>query len=85
MPAPSLQEQIIADIRRQITDGSLRPGDRLPTKSELAQRWECSLQPVTMALARLEAEGLILGRQGKGTFVAEPANSRTGHQRGTGR
>lgn len=85
MPAPSLQEQIVADIRRQITDGSLRPGDQLPTKRELAQRWECSLQPVTMALTWLEAEGLVIRRQGKGTFVAEPAGSRTGHQRGTGR
>lgn len=71
MPAPSIQEEIVTDIRRRITDGTLEPGARLPTKPQLAAQWGCSTQPLNMALARLEAEGFIIRRQGKGIFVAE--------------
>lgn len=70
MPAPPVHEQITADLRSRICDGRLKPGDKLPTKQALAEQWGCSIQPVTAALTRLEFEGLVVRRQGVGTFVA---------------
>lgn len=70
MPETPAYQRIIDDIRAQIASGELKPGDRLPTKSELAASYEVSTQPVEMALRLLQAEGLLLGRQGKAVFVA---------------
>jgi DNA-binding GntR family transcriptional regulator len=71
MPAPPMHEQITNHIREQIRTGALAPGERLPNKQDLADEWECSVQPVSTALMRLEHEGLVVRRQGVGTFVAK--------------
>jgi GntR family transcriptional regulator len=76
MPAIPIHEQIAADIRERIANGSLKPREQLPTKRELAEQWDCSIQPVTTALMRLEYEGLVIRRQGKGTFVADRPDSK---------
>lgn len=56
----------IADrIRRQIAAGTLKPGDELPAKREIAAEHEVSVEPVTKALQLLEREGVIELRQGK--------------------
>jgi len=66
-----------AVIRRQtlkrfeIERGTYQPGDRLPAESELIQRYGVSRITVRQALDELEAEGLIVRRHGKGTYVAE--------------
>lgn len=72
MPATPKHEQIAADIRERVANGTLKPGDQLPTKQELADAWGCSVQPVTTAIIRLEMEGLVIRRQGVGIFIAEP-------------
>lgn len=64
-------QRIADDLREQITDGRLSPGDKLPSKRELRDIYGTSAQPVEAALFLLRAEGLIEGRQGKGTFVLE--------------
>ena len=64
---------------RQVTDqvtelvevGALSPGDRLPSVRQLARQLLVSLITVRRAYADLEAAGLIVRRQGQGTFVAD--------------
>lgn len=53
------------------------PNDKIMTESELCQKLEVSRVAVREALERLSALGLLVKRQGAGTFVAEPmaANS----------
>lgn len=71
MTAPAYQR--IADgIRRQITDGDLSPGDRLPTAAEMAKQWRVSGAVVTQALGTLKAEGLLESQPARGTFVRAP-------------
>ncbi|MEA4813201.1 MAG: GntR family transcriptional regulator [Anaerolineaceae bacterium] len=57
---------------RQIDSGLYRPGDLLPSESELCNQYQVSRTVVRQALMELEHEGSIYKRRGKGTFVTEP-------------
>lgn len=62
--------QIVADVRAQIADGRLQPGDQLPTVAEFRAQYQCSTTAVRNAMLVLRADGLVEGRQGKGVYVA---------------
>ncbi len=64
--------QIEEELAERIDAGELTPGARLPTERELSEQMAVSRMTVRQALARLEQRGLIIRRQGSGTFVAEP-------------
>lgn len=68
-PRTNLVTSMADAIRRKIYDGQLRPGDRLPTESELGQSARVSRTVVREAVAALKAEGLVETRQGAGAFV----------------
>ncbi|MFD9000863.1 GntR family transcriptional regulator [Streptomyces sp. NPDC059582] len=69
---PKAYEVIADDIRRSIRAGERRPGDRLPSESELAERYRRSVPTIQNALRLLNEEGLIDRRHGRGTFVRRP-------------
>ncbi len=71
MPRTPYQVRVYNHIRTEITEGRLKPGDRLPTEGQLAAMFGCSAHPVKLALRRLQREGVIEGHQGVGNFVAE--------------
>jgi len=58
-------------IEEMIMEGALRPGQRLPPERELAQQFEVSRPSLREALQKLAAKGLLVSRQGGGTYVAE--------------
>ena len=61
----------IADaVARDVADGKLRAGERLPTQRELAAAIGVDLSTVTRALRECERRGLVSGAVGRGTFVA---------------
>ena len=66
-----LHSKIYDDIRQQIIDARLRPGDMLPQETELQRLYGASRAPVRQAMGRLEHDGLIVRMQGKGTFVTD--------------
>ena len=49
-----------------------RPGDLLPTQSEIAAQTQTSLITVKRAIKELEAKGFIESKAGKGTTVKKP-------------
>lgn len=57
-------------LRKQILDGALRPGERL-LPDELADSFEVSRIPVREALRQLEAEGLVTIYPRRGAVVSE--------------
>ncbi|MGH7142625.1 MAG: GntR family transcriptional regulator [Planctomycetota bacterium] len=59
-------------LRDAIIARRLAPGARLPEERELARQFQVSRGTVRRALAALEAAGLVLRQQGRGTYVAEP-------------
>lgn len=67
-PIP-IYHQLKTLLQKQIEDGILRPGDRLPTEQELCQMYNISRSPVRQALKELEFAGVIHRQPGLGTFV----------------
>jgi GntR family transcriptional regulator len=71
---PTAKYQQIADrLRDQIDSGALQPGERLPSEPDLVRQFDASRNTVRLALALLTNQGLVVTRQGLGTFVTEPA------------
>jgi DNA-binding GntR family transcriptional regulator len=72
--------QVAADLKRRVTEGELRPGDRLPTIKELTERYGVSPATVQAALRLLREDGVTHSWQGRGTYVSEPSTARPGSQ-----
>ncbi|MGV9308522.1 GntR family transcriptional regulator [Nonomuraea sp. NPDC003727] len=66
---PPLYAQVADQLRRQITEGELEPGDQLPTEKEIRATYGVSQPVARMAIELLRSEGLVYSQQGKGTFV----------------
>ncbi len=60
---------IAEELRVEIGDGRLSPGDRLPTEKVLAERFTVNRHTARQAIATLAKEGLVEPRRGSGTFV----------------
>jgi len=58
-------------LRAAIDSGAFKPGDRLPSENELAERYATTRVTVAHALQALVYEGLIEKRRGSGTYVAQ--------------
>jgi len=67
-----LYVQIAESLLDRIESGELRPGDRLPAERELSQMLEVNRMTVRRALQVLELQGLLMRRQGDGTYVTAP-------------
>ncbi len=66
--------QIIEQIRRRIAVGDWPPGFELPSIRAMAAATRVSVITVKRAYFDLERDGVIVTRQGKGSFVAEQAD-----------
>ena len=67
--------QVAWRLRSLIAAGKLAPGDRLPGVRELAAMADVNANTARAIYGRLERDGLIVSRQGLGTFVADDARS----------
>lgn len=65
--------RIVDDIRRRITAGELRPGDRIPSARRITREWGVAIATATKVHAALQQEGLTQVVPGTGTVVATPA------------
>ncbi|TCP42431.1 phosphonate metabolism transcriptional regulator PhnF [Rhodovulum marinum] len=70
MGRQALWTAIAATLRGEIGTGRYRPGDKLPTEADLAQRFGVNRHTVRRALAALAEDGLTHARRGAGVFVA---------------
>jgi GntR family transcriptional regulator len=69
--ADPMYRQIADDLRRQIEEGSLAPGQQLRTELELRERYDASRNTVRDAVKWLITRGLVETRPGQGTFVVQ--------------
>jgi GntR family transcriptional regulator len=74
--------QLMEQIRRRIAVGDWQPGHELPSIRALAAAVQVSVITVKRAYLELEREGVIVTRQGKGSFVADSADLGTQLRRG---
>jgi GntR family transcriptional regulator len=66
---PSLSAQVLELLREKIRCGAYPPESPLPPENVLAAEFKVSRATIRSAFDRLEARGLIVRRQGIGTFV----------------
>lgn len=69
-PRPPFQ-QVANVLRAAIRTRKLQPGEQLPSLSELSKGYGVSLMTVQKAIGVLRDEGLVISRQGKGSFVRQ--------------
>lgn len=65
-----LHRQIANALSRQVTGGSLKPGQRLPSERSIALEYQASRATVRTALQHLEQSGLITRRERRSAIVA---------------
>lgn len=65
----SIAEQVEEHLRGRIREGTYTPGSRIPSESELSNEFGVSRATVRTVLAKLAVNGLILRKQGDGTYV----------------
>ena len=76
-PAPSPHQPVVDRVAEALRgmilrgrdDGSVRPGDPLPSERELAEAWSVNRSTIREAMKRLEGWGLVRIRQGGATRV----------------
>ncbi|MDQ3762180.1 MAG: GntR family transcriptional regulator [Actinomycetota bacterium] len=61
--------QIAAALRAAIVAGQLVAGDRLPSESELVERYGVARMTARQAIQELRTEGLVVAEHGRGVFV----------------
>lgn len=76
MAYPSVKQSKISDVimlkmEEMIMEGTLQPGQKLPPERELAVQFEVSRPSLREAVQKLAAKGLLISRQGGGTYVSE--------------
>lgn len=70
-PRTSLYGQLADDFRERILSGELKPGEKLPSFTEMRAQHRVSQATLNRVHGLLEAEGLILRKPGAGTFVSD--------------
>lgn len=72
MPEQPPYLRIADQIRQRVTEGEWTPGDRLPSRAHLAAEYSVGDNVVRRAQELLISQGILEGRAGSGTYVAEP-------------
>jgi len=75
-PYKPLYVQVRDQLVRRLIDGKWQPGQIIPSEMELAREVGVSQGTIRKALDAMTAENLLIRRQGRGTFVARPEESR---------
>src|ERR1700691_3937373 len=68
-----LYSQVAAELRREIADGEIRPGERLPPARDMAAVLGVNQNTMFRALRQLRDEGLLEFRRGRGISVTGDA------------
>jgi GntR family transcriptional regulator len=71
MTKVSLCQQVYQFLAQQISGGVWRPGEVLPEEQELARYLGVSQETIRKALDKLEADQIVVRRQGRGTSVVD--------------
>jgi len=64
-----IYEEIVRQVKQLISEGKLKPGDRLPPERDLSEKFMVSRTSVREALRALQSRGLIEIRAGEGAFI----------------
>lgn len=68
---------VATQIEAQIREGSIKPGQRLPSERDLATKFEVSRPTIREAMIALEIAGLVEIRTGSGIYILKSAQELT--------
>jgi GntR family transcriptional regulator len=63
--------QLAGILRGQIAKGAIKPGERLPSETELMEKYGVARLTARRAYRELANEGLTITVQGRGSFVKD--------------
>jgi GntR family transcriptional regulator len=72
-----IYQQLVQQVREAIARGDLKPQEQLPSVRQLSRDLLVNPNTIARAYTELEREGLVINRQGRGAFVAEPRDELT--------
>lgn len=70
-----LSDDIVSQLEAMILEGTLKAGERLPAERALAEQFGVSRPSLREAIQKLVARGLLVSRQGGGTYIAAELGS----------
>lgn len=76
-----IYQQLKEQIKFFLLSGELKPDSRVPTPKDLAAFLNINKNTVVAAYKELEKEGMLMTKQGKGTFVATVSPDLTAHDK----
>lgn len=65
----NISAEVVSQIKKHLLNGTLKPGDKLPTEAELVEQFGISRTPLREAIKILESIGVIVIKRGKGMFI----------------
>ncbi|MGH7397115.1 MAG: GntR family transcriptional regulator, partial [Candidatus Rokuibacteriota bacterium] len=71
-------------LQQRMNEGDLKPGDRLPSEERLAREYGVSRVTMREAMRRLDEQGYVARRRGRGTFVTERIKEKVSSTKFTG-
>ncbi len=71
MPIPPTMDELIDSLVDRIARNEFAPGSQIPSGRELAEHYDVSTATIQRAVAILRRRGVLVGRPGRGVFVAE--------------
>lgn len=74
--AAPLYKEVKRVLTHSLAQGEWQPGEALPSEAKLAQRYGVSIGTLRKAIDELVAEGVVVRRQGSGTFIASHGANR---------
>ena len=80
--AVPLYQQVMDDLKGEITRGVYAAGSRIPSEMELAKSYGVGRITVRRAIEELSRAGYLNRQQGRGTFVCAPKLKRKIRQKG---
>jgi GntR family transcriptional regulator len=72
---PSKYQTVADELRRQIVTGILKPGDQIPSETELMKQFGVGKNTVRAAMVVLRSNQLVRTEPREGTFVADPSEA----------
>jgi GntR family transcriptional repressor for pyruvate dehydrogenase complex len=69
---PSVSNQVFEQIKINIIKGEWETGDKIPSETELSEKFGVSRVPIREAIKNLNVLGVLETRHGEGSFVCKP-------------
>lgn len=65
--------EVVSELEQEILNGSLNPGQRLPSEEKLCARFDVSRTVIREAIQQLRGRGLLRTLKGSGSYIADPS------------